>query len=110
MAFDKENNVSVPFENTANYINTFFTNIGPNLARKYDTGWDFGGVCTEMTLANIETNLHEIIKLCKDININKSSSIDNLSNKILRDAFMAIPDKVVDLFNLLFELAEVPDV
>ena len=46
--------------------------------------------------------------MCQEININKSSCIDNLSSEIIRDAFLAIPTKVVELFNLSFELSEVP--
>ena len=55
------------------------------------------------------TSLEEITLLCKNINMNKSSCIDNISSEILRDAFLAIPDKIVDMFNMSFELAEVPD-
>ena len=80
------------------------------MAQQYDTRWEYNGVQTNKTLPNFETNLDEVIKLCKEININKSSSIDNLSSEILRDAFMAIPEKVVELFNLSFECAEIPDV
>ena len=29
--------------------------------------------------------------------------------KLLRDAFLAIPEKMVDLFNLSFELSEIPE-
>ena len=48
--------------------------------------------------------------MCQGININKSSCIEHLSSEILRDAFLAVPQTVCDLFNLSFELAEVPDV
>ena len=107
---DKNTNTPVLTENTANFINNFFIDIGPKLAQQYDTGWEYNGVQTNKTLPNFETNLDEVTKLCKEININKSSSIDNLSSEILRDAFMAIPEKVVELFNLSFERAEIPDV
>ena len=108
--YDKDTNTPVASENTANFINNFFINIGPRLVQQYDIRWEYNGVQTNKTFPNFETNLDEIIKLCKEININKSSSIDKLSSEILRDAFMAIPEKIVELFNLSFECAEVPDV
>ena len=51
-----------------------------------------------------------MIKLCKAININKSSSIPNISSKVLRVAFLAISEKLTDLFNFSFENSEIPDV
>ena len=62
------------------------------MGQQYETRWDYKGVRTDKTLTNIMTNLDEIIKLCKEININISSSIENLSSEILRDAFMAVPE------------------
>ena len=59
-------------------------------------------------IESIKTNIEEITKLCKDININKASCIEHLSSEIIRDAFLAIPEKIVILFNLSFELADIP--
>ena len=64
---------------------------------------------SETTLENIGTNEEEVIKLCKAININKSSSVLNVSSEVLRDAFLAVPNILTNLFNLSFELAEIPD-
>ena len=54
------------------------------------------------------TNEIEILELCKEININKSSSIEHLSGEIIRDAFVTIPSKVAELFNLSFIKSEIP--
>ena len=70
---------------------------------------EFDGKVCEHNLESIETNLDEILKLCKEININKSSCVEHLSSEILRDAFLAIPEKMVSLFNLSFVLSEVPE-
>ena len=37
------------------------------------------------TLSNIETTREEIIEICKDININKASCVNNVSREVLRD-------------------------
>ena len=100
---------NVPDEETADYINDFFVKIGPKLAQRYDDEWEYYGDRSNQTLDDMITNTDEIIKLCKEININKSSCVDNRSSEILRDAFLAIPEVIKDLFNLSFELSEVPN-
>ena len=97
-------------EGTAEYINDYFINIGPNLASKCNIPWRYTGKYMNATMVNITTDSEEITLLCKNININKSSCITNISSEILRDAFLALPDKIVDMFNMSFELGEIPDV
>ena len=104
-----ENDKNIASERVADFINNFFVNIGPNLARGNDTEWEFNGNQSEVLLDDIKTNREEIIKICKDININKSSCIDHLSSEILRDAFLAKPDILLEIFNLSFEQSDVPD-
>ena len=105
---DTDTGTDIKEEDTAQFINDFFVNIGPNLASKCDLPWRFDGKVCERDLENIETNLDEILKLCKEINVNKSSCVENLSSEILRDAFLAIPEKMVPLFNLSFVSSEIP--
>ena len=99
----------IPEENTASYINDFFVNIGPNLAKECNSGWNFRGKTCVNSIDDIVTNVDEIVKLCKNINVNKASCIEHLSSQIVRDAFLAIPLKIVQLFNLSFKLAEIPN-
>ena len=106
--FDSEKNEIVGSDDTANFINVFFTGIGPKLAQQYKTPWNYEGVEANVTMGDIVTDVNEILNLCKNININKSSSIDHLSSEILRDAFLSIPLKIVELFNLSFNLGEIP--
>ena len=67
--FDMENNVAVEADRSADYINKFFTGIGPKLAQQYNKTWTYDGVETDITLNDIGTDLMEIIRLCTDINI-----------------------------------------
>ena len=106
--YDDTKKQKIMTEETADYINNFFVNIGPKLAERYDMNWDFDGTKSEVILDDIRTNLDEIIKLCREININKSSCIEHLSSEILRDAFLAVPEILMELFNLSFELSEIP--
>ena len=102
-------NTEIEEDKTSTYINDFFINIGPNLATKCNLPWNYTGTYNNNHLENMSTDVDEILRLCKNININKSSCINNISSEILRDAFLAIPDKIVDMFNMSFELGEIPD-
>ena len=106
---DKSSGNPVPEINTASFINDFFVNIGPNLAKNCNSQWSFDGIRNLNQIDDIVTNVDEVIKLCKAINIDKSSCIDQISSQVIRDAFLAIPEKIVQLFNLSFELADIPD-
>ena len=50
-------------------------------------------------MANVSTNLEEVIKLVKQIDIGKSSFINGINSRILEDAFLSVPDKLTMLFN-----------
>ena len=53
-------------------------------------------------MPNITTNPNEVLKLCKEIKIHKASSIHQLSSRILKDAFLVIPDQLSFVFNKSF--------
>ena len=106
---DQMQHTEVDYNETADYINNFFINIGPNLAKDCNQNWQYKGVIFYHSLSDIETSI-EIIELCKCININKSSCVDNLSSEILRDAFLAIPNILCDLFNNCFNTATIPNI
>ena len=106
---DKNTGQFVLENDTASFINHFFVNIGPNLAKKCTSNWNFRGSDCINNIDDISTNTNEIVKLCKNVNINKSSCVDHLSSRVLRDAFLAIPQKVVELFNMSFNKAEIPN-
>ena len=105
---DLDTNKEIDSDKVADYINDFFTNIGPNLAKECNTPWSFYGTESNNILDGITTTPEEVLDLCKRININKASCVDNLSSEILRDAFMIIPTKVCLLFNASFNPAIIP--
>ena len=83
----------------ADLFNTFFTNIGPNLARNYSDRWEYYGKRSDDGIQPMVTDEEEIIKLCKDINIYKSSGIEGLSSRICKDAFLVLSQQMTHLFN-----------
>ena len=50
----------------------------------------------------LKSNLQEVKKLIHDININKSSAIENIPTKVLKTAFSHTPEMLVKIFNLVF--------
>ena len=62
-----------------------------------------------MEITNIRVSTDEVLKVCKAIDISKSSAVDGLSSKILKDAFVAIVHKLTRLFNLPLTHGKFPD-
>ena len=64
---DKGTDQPIKEEDTATFINKYFTEIGPNLAKNFNTPWSYDGKLTDNVIADIFTTEEEIVKLCKDI-------------------------------------------
>ena len=78
----------IPEVDTANYINTFFANVGQNLAAKFTMPWLFDGVVNNNKSEDIVADNDEILKLCKEIDVNKSSCIEDVSCKVMKHALI----------------------
>ena len=97
-------------QETANHINNFFTKIGMNLANKIEnTQWKYLENSVDSEIEAIKTDFEEVLHLCKEIDITKSSGFNFLSSKILKDAFMFLITQLVFLFNLSLEKSKFPD-
>ena len=89
--------------------NQFFTSTGPTLSENLNDLWIYFGKTIEVDIDDIQTNEIEIINLFKEININKSSAIPNLSSKVLKPACMALVNQFVHLFNMCLKDNTFPD-
>ena len=98
---DTLTNSQVQAKDTPNFINEFFANIGTNLAKDFNTTWtpNFPPFL-DASLSEIATDYEEIHTLCKKINIGKSSAIDLLASRVLKDAFLVLILQLVYLFNI----------
>ena len=96
---DKMSNQPVGSENTANFFNNFFTKVGPNLAKKFDSAWIYHGDKIAEGIQPFTTDVDEVIELCKGIETYKSAGLDKLSSKVCKDAFLALPDQLAYIFN-----------
>ena len=85
---------------TANYINEFFTNIGPNLAANFNTPWFYdGAVNQDNNIDTITATPEEVLKFCKKIDVNKSSCIEDISSRVMKDALIHLHVKFAHLIN-----------
>ena len=104
------NNSDVKGECIPQFINKFFTTIGPNLAKDFkEDKWVYSGeVNSDTDIIDVHTDYEEVYNLCKEINVSKSSAIKNLSSKIIKDAFLVLVLQLVYLFNLSLEVKVFP--
>ena len=95
----------MPQDKAAELINTFFASIGPSLANNFGNFQEIDFIPDPLAPSNmpdIQTTEEEILLICKKINVNKASSVPNLSAKILKDAFLALIPQLTYLINLSF--------
>ena len=90
----------------AEFMNEYYTEAGPKLAEKINTPWEAsqnlkGHTCT-FKFEFVPENL--VKKLVSDIQISKSSAVDNLSSRILKDAFSVLTLELCRIYNLCLDV------
>ena len=96
-------------QETSAHINKFFTNIGPELAKKHKTEWKYYGEMIPNSVDDIRTDQVEVMNLCKQIEIMKASGMDKLSARVCKDAFLVLSDQLAFLFNRSLSREIFPD-
>ena len=96
---DQETKQMIPDENIPNYINDFFSTIGPKLAKKYRSDYFFNGPIGRKEFKFEQITQEQIIEQLKKINISKPSSIELLSTKLLKDVFLYTHNYLTILYN-----------
>ena len=91
-------------------MNEYLINIGKDLASKLpDSHFDYNinGVCNlQLSVFNEFTN-EILFKILKETSLTKSSGLDEISTRLLVDAFYAIPDILVK-FNFSLKNGQIP--
>lgn len=111
---DNDSNCVLP-EDTAEFINNFFINIGPSLANEIKV--DNSEYIRELDSHSSEKNMHEwrptdfveVTKAVKEIDICKNSNIENINAALFKDCLLCSIDQVVFLFNLILTTGDFPD-
>ena len=94
----------------AEFMNEYYTEAGPNLAKKMSQPWEPTECLTKITSEfGFEFITENIVrKMISEIKISKSSAIDNLSSKILKDSFSVLIIELTYLYNKCIERSIFP--
>ena len=110
-----DNDVKVKKEDTAHFINDYFINVG-NFGLAGASGssnsppWDdSGGDSRKSPEALNEVNEVEVYNIVKNINISKSSGLENVSSYIVKEAFGILSTEVTRMFNLSIISSKFPN-
>ena len=83
----------------ANFLNSYFINIVHNLNIPPNDDPILNIIEADTVLCFLDDLPHEqeIIKLVKDIDVNKSSCVNNISSKFCKEAMLAVPAKICQM-------------
>ena len=96
-------------EQVAQYMNKFFTSVGPDLASKHNERWVYFGEKADNILEDFQTDVDEVIPIIKGIETMKSSGIDEIASRICKHAFLVLPEQLTHLFNCSLRHGIFPD-
>ena len=85
----------------ANFLNDFYVNVGPTLAKSHDKEWkkDDCNITVDSSFSFTWISEAEVKRHVKEICISKSSAIDELSTRLLKDAFEIITFELTYVYN-----------
>ena len=107
---DQESEQPIHNDLLPNYINDFFVEIGPKLAQNFVNDWvDEVDIETDINMNPLSVTEEMLTKIISDINVNKSSAIDNVSARVLKDALMSLLPQAFYMFNQCLRLNIFPD-
>ena len=111
--FDKGDNECTNIPDACEYLNEFFAGIGKRLHSQFNTDLrnrNYNAVYNiDSSDDVIQFELGNIIKIVKDIDINKGSGIYFILTFILKDVFEEIPQQLTYLFNQSLALGIFPE-
>ena len=105
---DRNSKLPVDNDRLPDYISEYFANIGNRLADQFSGNWHSPMETLEVELGEINFTEKDVIEMCQNIDIGKSSALDNLSNKVLKDAFLAAPQVLTHCFKKSVETGVFP--
>lgn len=107
---DPETGSPVSPDQCSNYMNSFLTSAGPKLANAlphtpfHSTFDEF-----KSKLRFKRITVEETIKQVENMNIEKSSALDGLSSRLIKDAFLCLLIHLAYIFNLSIDNAVFPE-
>ena len=107
---DQESKIPIAKNEVSDYINKYFVGIGPKLAKSFDEEW-LDNINTEVNdkMGSLIVTEEILSKIISDINVSKSSAIENISSRVLRDSFLVLIPQLLHLYNQCIRLNIFPD-
>lgn len=93
---------------TADYINKFFSEIGPKLAEKHTSPWVFDGTIVNEIMPDVDIEEDEVCEVINKLNEGKSSSIDFISTRVFKHSVQSIPEKFIKILKLSLDSGIIP--
>ena len=104
-----ENGNNVNSIDTSEYINEFFINIGPNLANKINDSWEYYDNDEINSIENFKIDRGLVHLYVTEIDTTKSSGIDYISSRCLKEALIALNTQISYLFDISVKSGIFPD-
>ena len=101
-------------QNIANKFNSFFVNVGPNLANKIGSSRDVD-IYSYLNSRNVESmflkpvDQQEILHIVNECKSKNSEDYDNLSMSVIKHIISAVIEPLTHICNLSFSTGTVPD-
>lgn len=98
---DEATGQEIPSDEVPNYLNNHFCRIGESLESGFSKSPVFTSMISDFasSFSLKAITLTRVLDVIKGIDIHKSSAIEGLTARILRDAFEALPHHLLHLFN-----------
>ena len=107
---DQVTKIPINSNETSDYINNFFVEIGSKLARNFKEDWidevvtDIDNKMDGMTISE-----EVLMKIIVDINTSKSSAIEHVSALVLKDSFLVLVPQLLHMYQQCLRLNIFPD-
>ena len=86
---------NIKIQNSAEFINEFFINIGPKLAKNIGEKWSYFDNEQVNRINKLNIDKGKIYALISEIDISKSSGIDYVSSRCLKDALLVLQTQIM---------------
>ena len=79
------------------------------MAKDFSDDWSYYGERVNENMETPITDEAEVVKICREIKVMKSSGMAKLSSKICKDAFLALSTQLTHLFNCSLRVSVFPN-
>ena len=104
-----DSSLEIPTDDIPNHVNDYFATIVPKLAEQLGGNWI---PRTAPCYSNFDfklITLPNLVKIIEEIDVSKSSAIDNVSSYILKLVFQTVPECLLHIFNLSLSMGTFPN-